>query len=94
MNAELDDSNWVLLGDHIKSLIKILSNDPRFIHTNDYDRVLSILKMLIEIVDFLKLGMYQDLINYIKLSSSSSESTFDFNNYWGQPNHYLVLYKN
>ena len=93
VNAELDNSNWIALGDHIKTLIRILSNDPRFIHTNDYDRVLSILNMLIEIVDFLKLGMYQDLINYITSPSNYSASSFDFNNYWGQPNHYLVLYK-
>jgi hypothetical protein len=94
VNAELDSSNWIALEDHIKTLIEILSNDPRFIHTNDYDRVLSILNMLIEIVNFLKSGMYQDLINYITSSSSFSVSSFDFNNYWGQPNHYLVLYKN
>ena len=49
--------------------------------------------MLIEITDYLKLDLHQDLINYIMLSSSESESSFDFNNYWGQPNHYLVLYK-
>lgn len=94
VNAELDNSNWIALGDHIETLIRILSNDSRFIHTNDYDRVLSILNMLIEIVDFLKLGMYQDLINYITSPSNYSASSFDFNNYWGQPNHYLVLYKN
>jgi hypothetical protein len=94
VNAELDNSNWIALMDHIKTLIEILSKDSRFIHTNDYDRVLSILNMLIEIVDFLKLGMYKDLINYITSSSSFSASSFDFSNYWGQPNHYLVLYKN
>lgn len=94
INAELDDSNWVALGDSIKTLIEILSNYSRFIHTKDYDRIQSILNMLIEIVDFLKLGMYQDLINYITSPSNYSASSFDFNNYWGQPNHYLVLYKN
>jgi len=93
VNAELDNSNWIALSDHIRTLIEILSKDSRFIHTNDYDRVLSILNMLIEIVDFLKFGMYKDLINYITSSSSFSASSFDFSNYWGQPNHYLVLYK-
>ena len=94
VNADLDVSNWIALGDDFKILIEILSNNSQFVHTQDYMKILSILNMLIEITDYLKLDLYQDLINYIKLSSSSSESTFDFNNYWGQPNHYLVLYKN
>ena len=94
VNADLDVSNWIALGDDFKILIEILSNNSQFVHTEDYMKILSILNMLIEITDYLKLDLYQDLINCIKLSSSSSESTFDFNNYWGQPNHYLVLYKN
>lgn len=94
INDELDNSNWVALGHHIKTLIEILTNDSRFIHTNDYGRILSILRMITNIVDYLGLEMYQDLINHIKLSSCLNESSFDFSNYWGQPNHYLVLYKN
>ena len=93
VNADLDVSNWIALGDDFKILIEILSNNSSFVHTEDYMKIISILNMLIEITDYLKLDLHQDLINYMMLSSSESESSFDFNNYWGQPNHYLVLYK-
>lgn len=93
VNANLDDSNWVALGDNFKTLIKILSNNSQFVHTKDYVKILSILNMLIQITDYLKLDLCQDLTNYIIFSSNHSKLLFDFDNYWGQPNHYIALYK-
>ena len=49
--------------------------------------------MLIQITDYLKLDLCQDLTNYIIFSSNHSKLLFDFDNYWGQPNHYIALYK-
>lgn len=94
VNADLDDTNWIALGDDFRNLIEILTSSSQFVHTEDYIKILSILNMLIEITDYLKLDLYQDLIDYIMFSSNHSELSFDFNNYWGQPNHYLTLYKN
>ncbi len=94
VNADLDHSNWVALGNNFKTLIEILSNNSEFVHTEDFTKIISILNMLIKITEYLKSDLYQDLINYIMFSSNHSESSFDFNNYWGQPNHYLALYKN
>jgi len=39
VNANLDDSNWVALGDNFKTLIKILSNNSQFVHTKDYVKI-------------------------------------------------------
>jgi|688.fasta_scaffold176345_4 hypothetical protein len=94
VNADLDHSNWAALGNNFKTLIEILSNNSEFVHTEDFTKIISILNMLIKITEYLKLDFYQDLINYIMFSSNHSELLFDFNNYWGQPNHYLALYKN
>jgi len=50
-------------------------------------------KMLLFIIDLLIEKKYSELIEVIKLELVPSQSTFDFGNYWGQPNHYLALYK-
>ena len=92
--STFSNSDFYIEHNFLPTKTQIDFSDTRFIHTQDYYRILSILNMLIEIVDYIKLDLYQDLVKYLTSSSGSIDSSFEFNNYWGQPNHYLVLYKN
>jgi len=93
INQTLDKSDWPSLKIQFGSLLSLLYSNPCFVQTQDFKKIISIVKMLLFIIDLLIEKKYSELIEVIKLELVPSQSTFDFGNYWGQPNHYLALYK-
>jgi hypothetical protein len=90
LNTVLSDENWNAVAKSLENLKLICTNSVDF-NLNEKTKILVILDMLINISTLVIAEQWDSIVRLIL--DSTSGVGFNFNDFWGHPNHYLALKK-